>query len=79
MQEVQIKYDNQVDLIQVKVQQINTLKQQISELQYSYNEIMVLNEKNAREITAKEELITHIQQNHAKMLNKLRNDTIELE
>ena len=52
-------------MISVINQQKNTLKQQIAELSYSYNEIMVLNEKNSRELQAKDELINHIQSNHS--------------
>lgn len=55
------------------------MKQQISDLQYSYNEILVLNEKNAREIKAKEELISQIQESHNGTVHRLRNDIIDLE
>ena len=39
------------------IQQKEIMKQQISDLQLSYNEILVMNEKQARQLNAKDQLI----------------------
>lgn len=61
------------------IQQKEIMKQQISDLQLSYNEILVMNEKQARQLNAKDQLIKQIKEQEVVTVSKLKKDLQELD
>lgn len=78
-QRIQSQFEGLQSEIDTQQLKNKTLKEQIQELQSAYDEILHCNEKNDREVKAKDEIIQQLTESYTNQVTSLRNDVIEMD
>lgn len=74
---MELKFGTVQDTVQQTNKRTDALRAELSKIQESYNEVMVENEKNKRDLVAKEAVVEQIHEQHNLATARLRKAIIE--
>lgn len=78
-QELQLKIESDHANLQAQTESKATLKQHLSDLQFSYTEVLTQSEKQQRDIVSKQDLIQQMTANNELLVRKMKRDILALE